>query len=212
MSPSNKLDTIEAAIAAFQKGQPVVVVDADNRENEGDLIFPGCYATPELLAFMIRYTSGYICVGMEEEICDRLNLPLMWEKSEDPRNTAYTVSVDAAEGTTTGISAADRSLTIAKLADANAQPTDFRRPGHVLPLRAQSGGVRERAGHTEAGVELCQLAGLPGVAALCEIVSEENPTRMALRDELRKWSHQHELRMISIEDMTEWLHIHDPRR
>lgn len=209
MSLSKNLDTIESAIVAFQEGKPVVVVDADNRENEGDLVFPAQFATPDLVAFMIRYTSGYICVGMADEICDRLNLPLMWPDSEDPRKTAYTVSVDAAAGTTTGISAQDRATTIAKLADFKAQPEDFHRPGHVLPLRAKSGGVFERAGHTEATVDLARIAGLAPVGALCEIVSEKNPTTMARRDELRDWSHKHGLRMISIEDLVAWRRIHD---
>ena len=132
-------ESIDTAIEEFRQGRPVVVVDDDNRENEGDLIFPAAAATPELLAFMIRYTSGYICVGMDAGICDRLELPIMWEKSEDCRLTAYTVSVDAAEGTTTGISAHDRALTIKKLGDPQAVAADFHRPGHVLPLRAVSG-------------------------------------------------------------------------
>ncbi len=212
MSLSNDLDPIDSAIVAFQQGKSVVVVDADNRENEGDLIFPAQFATPELLAFMIRYTSGYICVGMDSDLCDRLNLPLMWSNSEDPRKTAYTVSVDASDGTTTGISAKDRALTIAKLADPNAQPSDFQRPGHVLPLRAEAGGVLARAGHTEASVDLARLAGLSPAGALCEIVSEEDPTTMARRDELRKWSNTHGIPMVSIEDLIEWRRIHDPRQ
>ena len=118
-------ESIDTAIEEFRQGRPVVVVDDDNRENEGDLIFPAAAATPELLAFMIRYTSGYICVGMDAGICDRLELPIMWEKSEDCRLTAYTVSVDAAEGTTTGISAHDRALTIKKLGDPQAVAADF---------------------------------------------------------------------------------------
>lgn len=209
MTLSKKLDTIDSAIAAFREGKPVVVVDADDRENEGDLVFPAQFATPELLAFMIRYTSGYICVGMTDEICDRLHLPLMWPESEDPRKTAYTVSVDAAVGTTTGISAHDRATTIAKLADETAQPHDFHRPGHVLPLRAKTGGVCARAGHTEATVDLARLAGLTPVGALCEIVSEQDPTTMARRDELRDWSLRHNLPMISIEDLIAWRRIHD---
>ena len=157
-------ESIDTAIEEFRQGRPVVVVDDDNRENEGDLIFPAAAATPELLAFMIRYTSGYICVGMDAGICDRLELPIMWEKSEDCRLTAYTVSVDAAEGTTTGISAHDRALTIKKLGDPQAVAADFHRPGHVLPLRAVSGGVFKRMGHTEAGSDLARLAGYQPVA------------------------------------------------
>lgn len=203
-------ESIETAIEEFRQGRPVVVVDDDNRENEGDLIFPAAAATPELLAFMIRYTSGYICVGMDAAICNRLDLPIMWEKSEDRRRTAYTVSVDAAEGTTTGISAHDRALTIKKLGDPTAVASDFHRPGHVLPLRAVAGGVFKRVGHTEAGSDLARLAGYEPVAALCEVVSEQDPTTMARREELRAWCNRHHLAMISIADLVEWRRIHDP--
>jgi len=203
-------ESIDTAIEEFRQGRPVVVVDDDNRENEGDLIFPAAAATPELLAFMIRYTSGYICVGMDAGICDRLELPIMWEKSEDCRLTAYTVSVDAAEGTTTGISAHDRALTIKKLGDPQAVAADFHRPGHVLPLRAVSGGVVKRMGHTEAGSDLARLAGYQPVAALCEIVSEKDPTTMARREELREWANRHHLAMISIADLIAWRRVHDP--
>lgn len=203
-------ESIDTAIEEFRQGRPVVVVDDDNRENEGDLIFPAAAATPELLAFMIRYTSGYICVGMDAGICDRLELPIMWEKSEDCRLTAYTVSVDAAEGTTTGISAHDRALTIKKLGDPQAVAADFHRPGHVLPLRAVSGGVFKRMGHTEAGSDLARLAGYQPVAALCEIVSEKDPTTMAHREELREWANRHHLAMISIADLIAWRRVHDP--
>ena len=205
-----EFDSIEQAIADIRAGRPVVVVDDENRENEGDLIFAAEKATPELLAFMIRYTSGYICVGMDAGICDRLELPIMWEKSEDCRLTAYTVSVDAAEGTTTGISAHDRALTIKKLGDPQAVAADFHRPGHVLPLRAVSGGVFKRMGHTEAGSDLARLAGYQPVAALCEIVSEKDPTTMARREELREWANRHHLAMISIADLIAWRRVHDP--
>ena len=203
-------ESIDTAIEEFRQGRPVVVVDDDNRENEGDLIFPAAAASLELLAFMIRYSSGYICVGMDAGICDRLELPIMWEKSEDCRLTAYTVSVDAAEGTTTGISAHDRALTIKKLGDPQAVAADFHRPGHVLPLRAVSGGVFKRMGHTEAGSDLARLAGYQPVAALCEIVSEKDPTTMARREELREWANRHHLAMISIADLIAWRRVHDP--
>ena len=203
-------ESIDTAIEEFRQGRPVVVVDDDNRENEGDLIFPAAAATPELLAFMIRYTSGYICVGMDAGICDRLELPIMWEKSEDCRLTAYTVSVDAAEGTTTGISAHDRALTIKKLGDPQAVAADFHRPGHVLPLRAVSGGVFKRMGHTEAGSDLARLAGYQPVAELSDIVSEKDPTTMARLEELREWDNRHHLAMISIADLIAWRRVHDP--
>ncbi|MFY9190730.1 MAG: bifunctional 3,4-dihydroxy-2-butanone-4-phosphate synthase/GTP cyclohydrolase II [Lawsonella sp.] len=197
-------DSIEQAIADIRAGKPVVVVDDENRENEGDLIFAAEKATPELVAFMIRYTSGYICVGMEGEICDRLHLPAMVAHTEDPRKTAYTISVDASHGVTTGISAHDRAVTIRTLADPEATPRSLIRPGHVLPLRAVPGGVLMRAGHTEAGADLARLAGLSPAGALCEIVSEEDPTQMARALELRKWANKHGLSMISIEDLMAW--------
>lgn len=197
-------DSIEQAIADIRAGKAVVVVDDENRENEGDLIFAAEKATPELVAFMIRYTSGYICVGADGEICDRLHLPAMVAHTEDPRRTAYTISVDAAEGVTTGISAQDRAKTMNTLADPEATPRSLIRPGHVLPLRAVPGGVLMRAGHTEAGADLARLAGLAPAGALCEIVSEDDPTRMAQAPELREWANKHGLSMISIEDLINW--------
>lgn len=204
-----EFDSIEQAIADIRAGRPVVVVDDENRENEGDLIFAAEKATPELLAFMVRYTSGYICVGMEGELCDRLHLPAMVLHSEDPRHTAYTITVDAAQHTTTGISATDRSRTIKTLADPTSGPASLNRPGHVLPLRAVPGGVLKRAGHTEASVDLARLAGCTPAGALCEIVSENDPTTMAHAEELRDWSHKHGLSMISIKDLIEWRRQHE---
>ena len=153
-------DAIEAAIADIKAGRPVVVVDDEDRENEGDLIFAAEKATPELMAFMVRYTSGYVCVALTEAEADRLDLPPMYHTNQDQRGTAYSVTVDAAEGITTGISAADRSHTVRLLADPASQASDFRRPGHVVPLRAKQGGVLRRPGHTEASVDLARLAGL----------------------------------------------------
>ncbi|GAB3958919.1 hypothetical protein GCM10027614_77400 [Micromonospora vulcania] len=142
--------SIEQAVADIAAGRPVVVVDDADRENEGDLIFAAELATPELLAFMVRYTSGYVCVPLTESECDRLDLPPMHHTNQDRRGTAYTVTVDAREGISTGISAADRAHTIRLLADASTDPTDLARPGHVVPLRAREGGVLRRSGHTEA--------------------------------------------------------------
>ncbi|MGH3882155.1 MAG: 3,4-dihydroxy-2-butanone-4-phosphate synthase, partial [Pseudonocardiaceae bacterium] len=141
---------IDRAIADVAAGRPVIVVDDEERENEGDLIFAAARATPELLAFMVRYTSGYICVALTGDDCDRLDLPPMFHTNQDKRGTAYTVTVDAREGVTTGISAADRARTIRLLADPDAKSVDFVRPGHVVPLRAKEGGVLRRPGHTEA--------------------------------------------------------------
>jgi 3,4-dihydroxy 2-butanone 4-phosphate synthase / GTP cyclohydrolase II len=195
------LDTIERAIIDIKSGKPVVVVDDEDRENEGDLIFAAELATPELIAFMVRYTSGYICVPLTESDADRLDLPPMYHTNQDRRGTAYAVTVDAREGITTGISAADRARTIRLLADASAGPTDFTRPGHVVPLRAKNGGVLRRPGHTEAAVDLAVLAGLHPASVLCEVVSEKDPAGMARTDELRVFADEHDLAMISIADL-----------
>ncbi|MCU1611367.1 MAG: ribA, partial [Pseudonocardiales bacterium] len=162
---------IDRAIADVASGRPVIVVDDEERENEGDLIFAAARATPELLAFTVRYTSGYVCVALTGDDCDRLDLPPMFHTNQDKRGTAYTVTVDAREGVTTGISAADRAHTIRLLADPDSKSVDFARPGHVVPLRAKEGGVLRRPGHTEASVDLARLAGLPPAGVLCEIVS-----------------------------------------
>lgn len=192
---------INRAIAEVAAGRPVIVVDDEDRENEGDLIFAAARATPELLAFTVRYTSGYICVALTGADCDRLDLPPMFHTNQDKRGTAYTVTVDAREGVTTGISAADRARTIRLLADPDAKSVDFTRPGHVLPLRAKEGGVLRRPGHTEAGVDLARLAGLPPAGALCEIVSAKDPGEMARRDELEVFAAEHGLTLITIADL-----------
>jgi 3,4-dihydroxy 2-butanone 4-phosphate synthase/GTP cyclohydrolase II len=165
--------SIPDVLRELRAGRPVIVVDALDRENEGDVVLSAQTATPQAVAWMVRVTSGYICAPMTNEIADRLELPLMVEKSQDPRGTAYTVSVDAADGISTGISAADRAHTLRVLADPSSTPASVIRPGHVLPLRAVDGGVRVRAGHTEAAVELMKLAGLTPVAAIAEVVDED---------------------------------------
>lgn len=198
------LDDVSAAIADIKAGKAVVVVDDEDRENEGDLIFAAELATPELVSFMVRYSSGYICVGMPNNDCDRLGLPPMVARNEDVRGTAYTVTVDAAEGIDTGISAIDRARTIQLLADPQSTIGTFNRPGHVVPLRAREGGVLVRQGHTEASVDLAVAAGLQPAGALCEIVSEEDPTTMARLPELRRFADKHDLKLISIEQLVEW--------
>lgn len=198
------LDDVSAAIADIKAGKAVVVVDDEDRENEGDLIFAAELATPELVSFMVRYSSGYICVGMPNNDCDRLGLPPMVARNEDVRGTAYTVTVDAAEGIDTGISAIDRARTIKLLADPQSTIGTFNRPGHVVPLRAREGGVLVRQGHTEASVDLAVAAGLQPAGALCEIVSEEDPTSMARLPELRRFADKHDLKLISIEQLVEW--------
>ncbi|MFC4857494.1 bifunctional 3,4-dihydroxy-2-butanone-4-phosphate synthase/GTP cyclohydrolase II [Actinophytocola glycyrrhizae] len=198
------IEGIEKAISDIAAGRPVIVVDDEDRENEGDLIFAAEKATPELLAFMVRYTSGYICVPLTESDCDRLDLPPMFHTNQDVRGTAYTVTVDARKGVSTGISAADRAHTIRLLADVTSQAVDFTRPGHVVPLRAKEGGVLRRPGHTEAAVDLAVLAGLRPAGVLCEIVSQKDEGDMARRDELEVFAAEHDLAIISIADLIDY--------
>ncbi|MFT4123534.1 MAG: 3,4-dihydroxy-2-butanone-4-phosphate synthase [Microbacteriaceae bacterium] len=167
------LASIPEALEALRRGRPVIVADDESRENEGDVIISAELATRETVAWMVRLTSGFICAPMTDEIADRLELPVMVSANEDPRGTNYTISVDSAEQVSTGISASDRAHTLRVLADLGSRPADLRRPGHILPLRAVPGGVRERAGHTEAAVDLMKLAGLSPVGAIGEIVDDD---------------------------------------
>ncbi|MBT0568027.1 bifunctional 3,4-dihydroxy-2-butanone-4-phosphate synthase/GTP cyclohydrolase II [Williamsia sp. CHRR-6] len=198
------LDSIERAVADIAAGKAVVVVDDEDRENEGDLIFAAEKATPELVAFMVRYTSGYLCVALESADCDRLGLPPMFAVNQDKHGTAYTVTVDAREGIGTGISASDRAQTMRLLASPDTGANDFTRPGHVVPLRAREGGVLRRPGHTEAAVDLARLAGLGPAGVLCEIVSQKDEGAMAHTEELRAWADEHGLALISIADLVAW--------
>lgn len=166
------LATIPEALDALRAGKPVLVADDEGRENEGDIILSAELATRDWVAWTVRNSSGYICAPMSNELADRLELPIMVAASQDIRHTAYTITVDAAEHVTTGISAADRATTLRVLGNPGVLPTDLIRPGHVVPLRAVDGGVRERAGHTEAAVDLMKLAGLSPVGAICEVVDE----------------------------------------
>ena len=196
------LDDVDRAIKDIAEGRPVLVVDDENRENEGDIIFAASMATPELLAFMIRYTSGVICVPMHEADLDRLQLPQMTAQNTEHHRTAFTLSVDARAGTSTGISAADRATTIAALVDPATAATDLTRPGHVFPLRYTEGGVLRRAGHTEAAVDLARLAGLPEAGVLCEVVNDDGT--MARLSELRVFADTHDLALISIEQLIDY--------
>ncbi len=191
--------TIEQAVADIAAGRAVVVVDDEDRENEGDLIFAAALATPELLAFTIRHTSGVVCVPVTDYDADRLELPPMYHTNQDRKGTAYTVSVDAREGTTTGISAAERALTIALLGNRATGPHQFTRPGHVFPLRARKGGVLRRPGHTEAAVDLARMAGLHPAGALCEIVNDDGT--MSRLPELEIFAKEHGLTLITIADL-----------
>lgn len=167
------LSTIDEALASLRAGRPVIVADDEDRENEGDVILSAELATPEWVAWTVRWSSGFLCAPMTGDIADRLDLPPMVARNEDVRGTAYTVSVDASVGGTTGISASDRANTLRVLASDDSTPDHLKRPGHILPLRAVDGGVRVRAGHTEASVELMRLAGLAPVAGIAEVVAED---------------------------------------
>jgi 3,4-dihydroxy 2-butanone 4-phosphate synthase / GTP cyclohydrolase II len=195
-------DGVDRAIKDIAEGRPVVVVDDADRENEGDIILAASMATPELLAFMIRYTSGVICVPLPGAALDRLHLPLMTSQNTEHMRTAFTLSVDAREGVTTGISAADRATTIARLIDPATTAQDLVRPGHVFPLRYAEGGVLRRPGHTEAAVDLARLAGLPEAGVLAEVVNDDGT--MARLPELREFATAHNLALISIEQLVEY--------
>jgi 3,4-dihydroxy 2-butanone 4-phosphate synthase/GTP cyclohydrolase II len=194
-----RLDSVERAISDITAGRAVVVVDDEDRENEGDLIFAARKATSELMGFMIRHTSGVVCVPMLGADLDRLKLPPMTLINEDRKGTAYSVSVDARDGITTGISAADRTRTVRVLSDSATEPYELTRPGHVFPLRAMDGGVLRRAGHTEAAVDLARLAGLTPAGVVCEIVHDDGSMMRA--PELREFADDHGLAMISIADL-----------
>ena len=196
-------DSVERAIKDIAAGRPVIVVDDEDRENEGDLIFAAEHATPELVAFMVRYTSGYICVPLTEAEADRLDLPPMFHTNQDRRGTAYAVTVDARVGVSTGISAADRAHTIRLLAAPDTGPTDLSRPGHVVPLRAMAGGVLRRPGHTEAAIDLAVLAGLRPAGVLCEMVNDDGT--MKRRPDLEEFAAEHDLALITIADLVAYL-------
>ncbi len=196
---SVRLDSIADALADIRDGKMVVVVDDEDRENEGDLIFAASKTTTELVGFMVRHSSGVICVPMEGPVLDRLGLPPMTHINEDRKGTAYSVSVDARDGIETGISAADRSRTIKVLCDSATEPWEITRPGHVFPLRAMPGGVLRRPGHTEAAVDLARLAGLTAAGVICEIVHDDGSMMRA--PALRDFADEHNLKMISIADL-----------
>ena len=200
------LGTVEQALDALRSGRPVLVADSPDRENEADVILAAESATPEWVAWTIRHSSGYLCAPMPSARADALDLPLMVPASQDPRRTAYTVTVDAADGVTTGISAGDRAHTLRVLADPAAGPHSVIRPGHVLPLRAVPGGVLHRGGHTEAAVDLCRLAGLEPVAGIAELVHDDGsmmrlPATAALAREA-------DLVLLTIEQLVAWRREH----
>ena len=199
---------VSEAIAAIARGEMVVVVDDADRENEGDLVMAADAATPEKIAFFLAHTSGVICAPITPERADELELPLMVSNNTESQRTAFTVSVDASRGTTTGISAADRAATVAALIDPKTQPADLRRPGHIFPLRYRTGGVLWRAGHTEATIDLARAAGLAPAGVLCEIVSKDKAS-MARLPELEEFAAFHRLALISIADLIRYRRQHE---
>jgi len=203
----SELNTIREAIDAIAAGKFVVVVDDEDRENEGDLIIAAESVNAEDMAFMVKYTSGVVCCAITNERADALHLPLMVANNTEAMGTAFTISVDVAEGTTTGISASDRSLTCKALANGHIAASGFARPGHVFPLRARAGGVLKRAGHTEAAVDLATMAGLAPAGVLCEIVSDDGT--MARLPELIQFARTHDIPIISIADMIRYRNRHE---
>jgi 3,4-dihydroxy 2-butanone 4-phosphate synthase/GTP cyclohydrolase II len=197
--PMQGLSSVEAILEDMRAGRMVIILDDEDRENEGDLIMAAEHATPEMVAFMIRYTSGIICVPMDEDRLNRLDLPQMVPHNSEGYRTAFTVSVDYRFGTTTGVSSSDRAATIRALADRSSTPQDFARPGHIFPLRPRKGGVLIRAGHTEAAVDLCALAGLQPAGVLCEIMNDDGT--MARRAELEVFARRHQLKIGTIADL-----------
>jgi 3,4-dihydroxy 2-butanone 4-phosphate synthase/GTP cyclohydrolase II len=190
------LSPIPDVLAALQRGEIVVVVDDEGRENEGDLIVAAEHATPAAINFMAMHGRGLICLALTPERCAELDLPAMVQQNTDAHGTAFTVSIDAREGTTTGISAADRALTVARVLDPQAQPDDFRRPGHIFPLQARPGGVLRRAGHTEAAVDLARMAGLRPAGVICEVLNPDGT--MARLPQLRDFARAHGLLVTSV--------------
>ncbi|HET7304375.1 MAG TPA: bifunctional 3,4-dihydroxy-2-butanone-4-phosphate synthase/GTP cyclohydrolase II [Segeticoccus sp.] len=199
--------SVRDALAALRAGRPVLVTDAEDRENEGDVILAAQTLSAEWLAWTVRHSSGVVCAPMAAGLADRLGLPPMVSRNEDPRGTAYTISVDAREGITTGISAADRTRTLRLLADEATTAAQLVRPGHVFPLRARPAGVLERPGHTEAAVDLCRLAGLAPVGVIAELVHDDGPVMRG--PAVRELAAAHELPVLTIADLVAWRRRHE---
>ncbi len=197
---------LKAACQALIKGECVILTD-DKREHEADLMFYGPLVTPELMNFMIRYTSGVVVIPMEPEDLARLELPQMVEVNTEQYRTAFTVSVDATEGTTSGVSAFDRCRTLEVLCDPHARPADLRRPGHLFPLEANPKGLRGRRGHTEASIDLLKIAGLRPIAAICELLSEDG--RIMDRESALQFQREHGFPLIDVNDILEYVEKHD---
>ncbi len=199
--------TVEEAVEEIRNGRPIIVTDDEDRENEGDIVIAAQFCTPDMVNFMATYARGLICVPLTEERADALNLAPMADVNTAPLGTAFTISVEAAEGVTTGISAADRARTIQMLANPEAGPRSFTRPGHVFPLRAKPGGVLVRAGQTEASVDLCRMAGLEPVAVVCEIIKDDGT--MARMPDLEKFARKHSLKILTVADLIAYRVAHE---
>lgn len=196
-------ESVETLVAELRQGKMILLVDDEHRENEGDLIMAADFVTPEKINFMITHARGLVCLALAPQIVDRLQLPLMISDSENgaPNKTAFTVSIEAASGISTGISVADRARTIYVASRPDAKPTDISRPGHIFPLRARANGVLERQGHTEASVDYMKLAGLNHAAVICEVMNEDGS--MARLSDLVRFANKHQLKIGTIHDLIE---------
>ena len=207
MTSNFQFAPIEEVIAAIARGEMIVMVDDEDRENEGDLIMAAQFATPENIAFIVRHSSGVVVAPLSGDRCDDLRLPLMVEHNTESHRTAFTISIDLIEGTTTGISAADRAATLRALADPEENFSSFARPGHIFPLRAREGGVLKRAGHTEAAVDLARMAGLEPAGIICEIINDDGS--MSRLPELIEFSRKHNLLLSSIAELIKYRRRHE---
>ena len=204
-----KFDRVEDALEEIQNGRMVIVADDESRENEGDLVCAAEKVTPEIISFMINHGRGLVCAPITADRASALDIPLMVERNTEYTGCSFLISVDADPqfGVTTGISAGDRAKTIKRLVDDDARPGDFRRPGHIFPLRARSGGVMERNGQTEASVDLARLAGLKPAGVICEIILEDGA--MARRDELFRFASKYHLRFITVAQLQEYIKVNE---
>lgn len=203
----HSLVTIEQAVETLKAGKMIILMDDEDRENEGDLVIAAEYATPEVINFMSRQGCGLICLSMADELIDKLQLPMMAQKNKSPYGTAFTVSIEAAKGVSTGISAKDRAQTIKIAIDPESGPADIISPGHIFPLRAKKKGVLERPGQTEGSVDLARLAGLTPAAVICEIINEDGT--MSRRDELISFSKKYDIPLVTIKDLIEYRIRHE---
>ena len=203
MLTGNYIERVETAVEAIKNKKGVIVTDDESRENEGDMFFSAQYVTEEQMALLIREGSGIVCLCMTEDKADELELPLMVDNNTSTYGTGFTITIEAAEGVTTGVSAADRVTTVRAASNDGAKPEDLNHPGHVFPLRAKNGGVLERDGHTEANIELMKLAGLKPMGVLCEITNPDGT--MARMPEIIKFSKEHDMPIVTINDIIQYI-------